>query len=86
VAPGAREDPGGPLRAAAGVPVGAAVEPHLLQGDARHAPTLLREFGAITPESAMQWERVHPSAHFAVRDTLAAVRRAGARATPTGVS
>jgi endo-1,4-beta-xylanase len=56
----AREDAGEPLRAAAAMPVGAAVEPHLLE-DAAYRATLLREFNAITPENAMKWGPVHPA-------------------------
>ena len=52
---------GGPLRAAASVPVGAAVEPDLLQRDAAYRATLVREFNAITPENAMKWGLVHPA-------------------------
>jgi endo-1,4-beta-xylanase len=48
------------LRAAAGVPVGVAVEPHFLEDPAYRA-TLLREFNAITPENAMKWGPVHPT-------------------------
>jgi endo-1,4-beta-xylanase len=51
---------GGTLRAAASVPVGAAVEPDLLE-DPAYRTTLLREFNAITPENAMKWEPVHPA-------------------------
>ena len=54
-------DGGGPLWAAASVPVGAAVEPHLLASDGAYARALLREFNAITPENAMKWGPVHPT-------------------------
>jgi endo-1,4-beta-xylanase len=59
--PDPRRDAGGPLWAAASVPVGAAVEPDLLQQDAAYVATLLREFNAITPENALKWGVVHPS-------------------------
>ena len=55
------EAPGGPLWAAASVPVGAAVEPDLLQRDAAYRATLVREFNAITPENAMKWGPIHPA-------------------------
>ena len=58
--PGEREELDGPLWAAAAVPIGAAVEPHLL-GDEAYRATLLREFNAITPENAMKWGPVHPT-------------------------
>jgi endo-1,4-beta-xylanase len=51
---------GAPLRTAAHVPVGAAVEPHLLATDDAYVRTLLREFNAMTPENAMKWGPVHP--------------------------
>jgi endo-1,4-beta-xylanase len=59
-APGARDDLETPLRAAASVPVGAAVEPELLAQDERYARTVAREFNAVTPENAMKWDPVHP--------------------------
>ena len=49
-----------PLRAAASVPVGAAVDAELL-GDEAYVRTLLREFNAVTPENAMKWGPVHPT-------------------------
>ncbi len=52
---------GEPLRAVAGVPVGAAVEPDLLESDAAYRATVVREFNAVTPENAMKWERIHPA-------------------------
>ncbi|HSD29022.1 MAG TPA: endo-1,4-beta-xylanase [Vicinamibacteria bacterium] len=58
--PGEGGDPGGPLWAAAQVPIGAAVEPDLLQRDPAYRATLVREFNAITPENAMKWGAVHP--------------------------
>jgi endo-1,4-beta-xylanase len=42
------------------VPVGAAVDPALLE-DPVYRATLLREFNAITPENAMKWGPVHPT-------------------------
>jgi endo-1,4-beta-xylanase len=50
----------GPLRLAADVPVGAAVDPDLLE-DPVYRVTLLREFNAITPENALKWGPVHPT-------------------------
>jgi endo-1,4-beta-xylanase len=61
--PGGGGDPGGPLWAAASVPVGAAVDPDLLQRDEGYRATLLREFNAVTPENAMKWGPVHPTEH-----------------------
>jgi endo-1,4-beta-xylanase len=61
-----------PLRALAPVPVGVALEPHLLE-DAVYRDTLLREFNAITPENAMKWEPIHPAEarwRFAPADRL----------------
>jgi GH35 family endo-1,4-beta-xylanase len=58
--PGASDDREGPLWAAASVPVGAAVDPELIDRDARYARTLKREFNGITPENAMKWKMVHP--------------------------
>jgi endo-1,4-beta-xylanase len=58
-----RGDAAGPLWAASSVPVGAAVDPDLLERDGTYAATLLREFNAITPENAMKWGLVHPSRH-----------------------
>jgi hypothetical protein len=43
------DDREGPLWAAASVPLGAAVDPELIDRDARYARTLGREFNAITP-------------------------------------
>ena len=45
----ASDDREGPLWAAASVPLGAAVDPELIDRDARYARTLGREFNAITP-------------------------------------
>jgi endo-1,4-beta-xylanase len=62
----------GSLCAAARVPVGVAVEPDFLDDPAYRA-TLLREFNAITPENAMKWGPVHPTARgwsFAPADRL----------------
>jgi endo-1,4-beta-xylanase len=42
------------------VPVGAAVEPALLESDAAYAETLAREFSSVTPENAMKWGPIHP--------------------------
>jgi endo-1,4-beta-xylanase len=70
-----RQPSDGPLWAAAAVPVGAAVEPDLLQRDDAYARTLLREFNAITPENAMKWGPVHPAEdawHFDPADRLVA--------------
>ena len=61
--PDQRRDPDGPLWAVASVPVGAAVDPDLLERDPAYAATLVREFNAITPENAMKWEAVHPFEH-----------------------
>jgi endo-1,4-beta-xylanase len=58
--PDARQELEGPLWAAASVPIGAAVEPELLEDEAYRA-TLVREFNALTPENAMKWGPVHPS-------------------------
>src|SRR5262245_59435086 len=54
------DDRDGPLRDAADAPVGAAVDPELIDRDPRYARTLAREFNALTPENAMKWETVHP--------------------------
>jgi endo-1,4-beta-xylanase len=50
------------LRTATAIPIGAAVEPALLEPDSEpaYAETLAREFGSVTPENAMKWERIHP--------------------------
>jgi endo-1,4-beta-xylanase len=65
--------PGGRgLRAAAAVPIGAAVEAALLD-DPAYVRTLLREFNAVTPENAMKWGPVHPTEHgwdFAPADRI----------------
>jgi endo-1,4-beta-xylanase len=42
------------------MPIGAAVEPALLESDVAYAETLAREFGSITPENAMKWGPIHP--------------------------
>ncbi len=71
--------PAGPLRTAADVPVGAAVDPDLLATDAAYARTLAREFSAITPENAMKWGPVHPGEgewHFEPADQLVAFAEA----------
>ena len=71
-----------PLRAAASVPVGAAVEPHLLE-DAAYRATLVREFNALTPENAMKWDPVHPTERgwrFEPADALVAFAEAHAMA------
>jgi endo-1,4-beta-xylanase len=49
------------LRSLTAVPVGAAVEPALLESDAAYAETLAREFGSVTPENAMKWGPIHPA-------------------------
>jgi Glycosyl hydrolase family 10 len=58
-----RRDPSndreGPLRAAASVLVGAAVEPELIARDERYGHTIKREFNGITPDNAMKWEVAH---------------------------
>lgn len=55
--------PGAPgLWAAADVPVGVAVDADLLDDEA-YVRTLLGEFNAVTPENAMKWGPVHPTAH-----------------------
>ena len=72
---------GGPLWTAASVPVGAAVEPDLLQRDAAYRATLVREFNAITPENAMKWSLVHPAERewgFGPADELVAFAEAHA--------
>ena len=72
---------GGPLWAAARVPIGAAVEPDLLERDAAYRATLVREFNAITPENAMKWGPIHPSEHewrFEPADQLVAFAEAHA--------
>jgi endo-1,4-beta-xylanase len=61
--PDPRGDADEPLRAAASVPVGVAVEPDLLARDEVYAATVLREFNAITPENALKWGPVHPTEH-----------------------
>jgi endo-1,4-beta-xylanase len=48
------------LRSWTAIPIGAAVEPALLESDSAYAETLAREFASITPENAMKWERIHP--------------------------
>jgi endo-1,4-beta-xylanase len=42
------------------MPIGAAVEPALLESDVAYAETLAREFGSITPENVMKWGPIHP--------------------------
>jgi endo-1,4-beta-xylanase len=49
------------LWAASSLPVGAAVQPDLLERDPAYRDTLAREFNAVTPEDAMKWEPIHPS-------------------------
>jgi endo-1,4-beta-xylanase len=61
--PDGRDDADKPLWAASSVPVGAAVDPDLLERDEAYAATLLREFNAITPENALKWGPVHPAPH-----------------------
>jgi endo-1,4-beta-xylanase len=61
--PNGRDDADGPLWAASSVPVGAAVDPDLVERDPAYAATLLREFNAITPENALKWGPVHPAPH-----------------------
>ena len=53
--------PGGPLRLATDLPVGAAVDAELLLTDEAYRRTLVREFSAITPENAMKWGPVQPA-------------------------
>jgi endo-1,4-beta-xylanase len=48
------------LRSLAAMPIGAAVEPALLESDVAYAETLAREFGSITAENAMKWAPIHP--------------------------
>jgi GH35 family endo-1,4-beta-xylanase len=74
-APGSRDDRDPPLWAAAGIPVGAAVDPELIAGDERYARTLVREFNAITPENVMKWALIDRDytpkpAYFGARDAL----------------
>jgi endo-1,4-beta-xylanase len=59
--PSGPDDAGGPLWAASSLPVGAAVQPDLLERDPAYRDTLAREFNAVTPEDAMKWEPIHPS-------------------------
>ena len=49
------------LGEAAGIRVGAAVDPNWLAADPAYAPTLGREFGSITPENVMKWGPIHPA-------------------------
>jgi endo-1,4-beta-xylanase len=71
--PDGLDDADEPLWAASTVPVGAAVDPDLLECDEAYAATLLREFNAITPENALKWGPVHPAPdrwHFDPADRL----------------
>ena len=73
------------LRRATAIPIGAAVEPALLEPDSEpaYAETLAREFGSLTPENAMKWERIHPGEtvwRWEPADRLVAFARGGLRA------
>jgi len=47
--------------AAAGVDVGAAVGPHLIDGDPEYGPVLTREFSSVTAENVMKWQPLQPT-------------------------
>ena len=61
--PGARAggDGAAGLQSTTAIPIGAAVEPDLLESDVAYAETLAREFGSLTPENAMKWALIHPA-------------------------
>ncbi|MDJ0789479.1 MAG: endo-1,4-beta-xylanase [Myxococcota bacterium] len=44
----------------AGVRIGAATQPALIQGDPTYAEILPREFGSLTPENQMKWVALRP--------------------------
>ena len=61
--PGARAGGEGAagLQSTTAIPIGAAVEPDLLESDVAYAETLAREFGSLAPENAMKWALIHPA-------------------------
>jgi endo-1,4-beta-xylanase len=71
------------VAALAGVKIGAAAVPRLLEDDPLYGPALARDFDSVTAENAMKWDALQPAPgryEFGAADDLVAFAEAGGMA------